>query len=364
MKKRGFELFSLVIATIVLVVFLSAVPSASAEKITLKIATHYPVKHPLAGACNLWGKEIGKRTNGQVEIQWFHSSTLVAFTQTYDALRSGMVDMAMLPVAHFPNLFPVSVGVGLPFMCKDPEHAGEMFLKMRDQIPEFQKEWSEVKLFHIHTSDAWNFHFSDKDVKTLDEFKGLRVGTIWGSLINILKYLPCTGSLVPIEDLYVSLQRKTVDGVLIPNAAAKGFKVTDVTRFHTIANISVMPLGWAMSKTTWQKLPADVQKVFEEIAPSFLRMFSFVVRAGGDQILSACKDRGDVMNYVPQENIAKWRQKFVPTLYASYVENLNKKGYNGRAILEKMERISAETKNNPYNKIDEWWKQSPWFSKK
>lgn len=81
MKTRRFYLIGVGIVLAVLTFSFFLIPSASAGKITLKASTHIPIKHRLVeDALSVWGKEIEKRTNGQVEILWFHSSTLVPIT--------------------------------------------------------------------------------------------------------------------------------------------------------------------------------------------------------------------------------------------------------------------------------------------
>ena len=58
------------------------------------------------------------------------------------------------------------------------------------------------------------------------------------------------------------------DGVLLPNAALWPWKITEVTKYHTIGNFAVMPVAFAMSNRTYEKLPPDIRKVFDEISPS------------------------------------------------------------------------------------------------
>lgn len=357
MKKRKIYFAGIVSILFFITLCFYLSPSANAKEIILKASTHLPIKHALVDdGLIVWGKEIEKRTNGLVKIDWYFASTLVPLNQAYDALRSNMVDLSIVSVGDFPNLFPVSVGIGLPFVAENSRHAVEIFHKMREQIPEIEKEWSQIKLIHIYSSDALNFNFSDKHVTNLSDFNNVTVGSVWKSSIDILKNLPCQTVRLAIEDLYMSLQRKTVDGLLLPDAAARAFKITDVTKTHTFVNIAVMPLAFAMSKKAYDRLPADVKKIFDEITPSFSRLVGVVIDNYGISVRSSLKKRGDSNYYIPDKDIFEWKKLMAP-LYDDYVKQLNGKGYNGQAILQKLQHISDETRGKYYKEIDPWWKQ-------
>jgi TRAP-type C4-dicarboxylate transport system substrate-binding protein len=358
MKKRLCRLMGTSLAIGCLGLTLIFASGANAETIKLKASTIFPMKHPLVvDAFNLLDKEIAKRTNGRVKITWYHASTLVKAHQAYDALKSGVVDMAFIPISGMPQYFPVSVGYGLPFMSDSPRHSVEMGLRMYEEIPQMKQEWSKVKLLGLSSSDVCNLALREKDVKTLEDLQGLRIGTVWATVLKIVKLLPCAAVQMTPEDTYMSLQRKMADGVLVPNAALWPWKITEVAKHHTIGNFAVMPTAWAMSKQAYEKkLPPDLRQVFDDINPSFARLFGLTSHTTGQWVLGALKKRGDSFHYLSPEAVSKWKQTMQP-LYNEYIKTLNDRGYDGQEIFNKLQAISTDTKNNPYDKIDEWWKQ-------
>lgn len=303
MGNRKSRLMCCSIAMVCLVLSLISIPGANAETIKLKASTIFPLKHPLVvDAFNLYAKEIAKRTNGRVEITWYHASTLVKAQQAYEALKSGVLDMAFIPISGMPHYFPISVGYGLPFMSESPKHSVEIGLKMYEEIPQMKEEWSKVKLLSLTSSDVCNLALREKQVKTLEDLQGLRVGTVWATVLKIVRLLPCAAVQMTPEDMYMSLQRKMADGVLIPNAALWPWKITEVTKYHTIGNFAVMPTAWAMSKQAYeQKLPPDIRKVFDDISPSFARLFGLTSYNTGQWVLGALKKRGDSFDYLSPE---------------------------------------------------------------
>jgi TRAP-type transport system periplasmic protein len=70
---------------------------------------------------------------------------------------------------------------------------------------------------------------------------------------------------MPASDLYDALQRGMVDGMLTDFAALKGFRFVEVVKYCTLANFYSLPMGFAINLKTWNSLPPDIQKVFEDL---------------------------------------------------------------------------------------------------
>ena len=334
-------------------------PGQAEEVIKLKAATIYPLKHRMVTDCfDIYTKEIEKRTNGKVTITWFHASSLVGQDRMHDAVSSGMVDMAWLSIFQDPHLFPVSLGVGLPFMADSALHAAMIGHAMWEQIPELKDEWSKFKLLGLGSSDVTNMVYAKKIApKTPEEMKGLRMGGGLSQLMDILKLLPCAPQYVKTEDIYLGLQRRMIDGVFFPDAPLRSFRFTDVTQGHTMGNFVVTPYALAMRKESWDKLPPEVQKVFNELDPSLILLAGHTLSNEGQWVIQALKERGDAFYYLTPEDKAQW-SKLLNPLFEQYVTKLNEKGYDGAAILAKLKQISEDKRKNPDSESYDWWKAS------
>ncbi len=229
---------------------------------------------------------------------------------------------------------------------------------MWEQIPAIKDEWSKFKLLGLGSSDVTNLVFAKKIApKTPEELKGLRIGGGLSQLMDILKLLPCAPQYVKTEDIYLGLQRKLIDGVFFPDAPLRSFRYTDVTEGHTMGNFVVTPYALAMRKDAWDKLPADVQKVFTELDPSLILLAGHTLRNEGQWVINALKKRGDAFCYLTPEDKVQWGQLLGP-LFEQYVTKLNEKGYDGRAILAKVKQISEDKRKNPEVQSYGWWKTS------
>lgn len=325
------------------------------EIIELTAATIFSLKHRIKlDAFDIYDKEITKRTKGRVKITWFHASTLVKADQAHDALLSGLVDLTLVPVSNMPKLFPIGNGLGLPFIVDSSVHAADMAPEMWRKIPEMQKEYSSLKFLGLLTTDVADFHLKDKRVRKLEDLEGLRIATTWTTMLKALRLLPCKAEQSPPEDLYMMLKRK-VDGVLYANAPLRTRKLMEVVRYHTVGKFGVMPVAWCMAKATYEKLPPDIKKVFDDLNPSLTRLMALCGTNEGLYVMDVMKKRGDVFDYLPPKELDRWKQRMRPA-YDAWIADLNKRGFNGQEILEEIKAISEEKRRNP-GKIDEWWKQ-------
>jgi TRAP-type C4-dicarboxylate transport system substrate-binding protein len=329
----------------------------SDEIINLKAATIYPLKHRIVTDCfNLYDQQIRKLTNGKVKITWFHASSLANFETMYDSVKSGMIDLGWIGVESCPHLWPITKGISLPFMTDSALHAARIADAMWNSIPDMQKEFAPFHYLGVTSTDIVNIHWTEKKaLKSLDQLRGMRIAAFGSNQMPMLEAWPCAAQFITISDSYLALQRKMVDGILVPNAPMRAFKLTDVTQGHTMGDFMVSPFAWVMNKGTWDKLPADVQKAFNNLNPSMPLLAGHTLTNEGLWVVEALKKRGDVFYYLTPEEKAKWKSPLMP-LYDAYAQELSSKGLDGKAILAKIQEISEQTRKNPSTRIDEWWK--------
>jgi len=132
------------------------------------------------------------------------------------------------------------------------------------------KDFDNYQVLMLSTSPINVVQTVKKPVKTLEDVKGLKLrGT--GRLGDIVKALGGTPIPVSTPELYDSMKRGVVEGALLPLETLKGFKTGELIKYTTAS----WKVGSAycfyvlMNKNKWNKLPADVQKVFIEFSKEF-----------------------------------------------------------------------------------------------
>ncbi|OPX65829.1 MAG: Bacterial extracellular solute-binding protein, family 7 [Methanomassiliicoccales archaeon PtaB.Bin215] len=337
----------------------SPAPAGAADEV-IKIKAASPVHvvaHRLTkDSYQLFGDEIEKRTNGKVKFTWFFGDSLVKPAQSYEALKSGVVDVCVVAAYNYPHLFPVTEGLSMPFAVQGAAHAADVAWKMYQTMPELQAEMKDIKFLGLFGSDVINMAaMNGRVIKTLDDMKNLRVAVGSGLVAEMAKLMGMAAQPLGYQEVYMALHRGMAEATLFPNAPLRSFKITEVTNTHTIGNFKVEPILLAMRLDTWKKLPPDVQKVFDELTPSWARLSGHTLTNEGTWVMEELKKRGDQFYTPPPEEAAKWKQAIMP-MYEAWIKKLNDKGLKGQEIYERMQKISAETKVSDTPE-DEWWKQ-------
>ncbi len=329
--------------------------AVAADVIEIKVASWYPPQHPMfKEAYEPYAKVIEERTKGKVKFKWFPGGTLAKAAQTYDAAKTGLADMAM-PMALWTveSQFPVSTVVILPFMTDNAVQVADLYYRAFQAIPEIRKEYGGLKVLGFHTTELVNLDMKDAQVKTYEDLAGKKV---WpGSAIGVkcVKLWGAVPRLTKIEDLYMSLQRGALSGCAFPWVALKAFRLTEVTASHTVLNFTAGQNPIVMNLDKWKSLPPDVQKVFEELAPSIGLLVGKVFAKYGSRIEGALKKRGDFIYHPTPEEKAQWKEKVMP-VYQGWVKQVTAKGVDGEAILKKVLALAEDVKKNP-PKPAAWW---------
>lgn len=341
--KRSLVLLSCLSAMLMLSPF--AKP-ASAEQFVLKAASTLPANHKLNKyVYEPYMKEIERITNGQVKFKYYPAGTLVKSSQSVEAVKKGIIDV-VFPMSVWRNedQYPVSRIVGFPFVVDSASHGAITLSKAFDEIPEFRKEFANVKVLGFSCTGIANLALAgNKMPKSLNELKGLTVWAGSRKSIDVAKALGMNPRSMKLGDLFMSLQRGAVNGALFAMAPAKAYKLVDNTSNWMVMNAYVSLQPSAMNKKTWNRLPRNIQRVFDDMRDGLTKLTGLTIDNESAAVEKALKKRGDRFYYLSDEQRRQARQA-TQAIFDAYVKQLNSAGMNGKAILRKVEAIAAETK--------------------
>src|SRR6056297_2151613 len=86
--------------------------SAAAEPVTLRIQTHYATEHPTGKMLATWIDDVQTMSGGDITIEMFYASSVVATVETFDAAASGILDCDMTGGAYQTGKNPAFQFVG------------------------------------------------------------------------------------------------------------------------------------------------------------------------------------------------------------------------------------------------------------
>ena len=88
--------------------------TAVADTTKLTYSNFFPPAHIQSKLAEAWCKEVEKRTNGEVVVEYFPGQTLTKARQVYDGVVEGISDVGFSVLAYTRGRFPVISAVDLP----------------------------------------------------------------------------------------------------------------------------------------------------------------------------------------------------------------------------------------------------------
>ncbi|MBI5583347.1 MAG: TRAP transporter substrate-binding protein [Deltaproteobacteria bacterium] len=318
-----------VMVLLVGIIFLSGSYSG-AEVIKLKAANYLPTTHKMSLLTDKFCQEIKKRTNGRVEITYYPGGTLLNPSQMFNGINTGIADIGVSHIQYTRGRFPVTeifdLPLGFPSGWVATQVSSDFYHKFKPS------EWDSVHLLYLNTSGPLILQTIKKPVKTLEDLKGLKIrGT--GQMTEVLKALGAVAVPLPMPDVYESLRRGVIEGIMVDLSTLKYWRFAELVSYVT----STWNLGTgitfycAMNKNKWNSLPPDIQKIFTELAAEAKDWQGALWNEMDIEGVEAFKAKGGQIIPLSDAEVLKWK-KAVEPLIGDYKKDLIAKGYKASEV--------------------------------
>ena len=291
-------------ACVFALVFALAAPASQSQAadVTLRFANFPPASTFPCVSMDHWVAEVEKLTQGRVKVDTFPAGTLVDARSMVRGVMRGQTDIGCISMAYFPGMFPLMSAFELPLGFESAEKASVLLLQA---ILKFQpKELEKLKVLTAYTCPPAQV-FSRKPVENLEAVKGLRLRAA-GILADEVSLLGGTPVSMPQSEAPDAIQRGAVDGVFTSLDVVKDLNYAEPCRFGLLVNMSVYPFIVIMNRKSWEALPEDVKKVFDDLALPTAQWTGAYVDAHGQDALKWGKEKyGIDYQPLPAEERAK-----------------------------------------------------------
>lgn len=320
---------------------LTGSPSASgaADAIVLRFADDIPKTHPISVyGSKVWMDAVERLTNGRVTFQWYPSGQLGKGRDVLALVQSGAIDVGSIGPSYTPDKLPLSSVAELPGMfgssCAGSEAAWSL---MRPGGLLDQKEFAPLGLHAVFgfTNPPYEVQTVKRDVATPADMKGLRLKTLGGASDDAALRLGAVPVQMAVPDLFLGLQRGTVDGRFGAFTSVYANSTQDVlSRSTQGAQIGGFVLATYIGDRRWKTLPADVQQAMVEAGD--IAWKSFCAEADRQNVEQAKqlveKNHWAIHTLSPDEKTA-WRALLTPVA-AEWAKRLDGRGKAGTAVLD------------------------------
>lgn len=325
MRKRGWLKTCMVIGLAALAILLVQGTPASAKVVDLVIASWEPPDGTGMAPLRDWLKELSEKSGGKVTGKIAYGSVLGKPPQHYDLAVGGVADMSYVGLPYTPGRFPMAEVVQLPITG---EASNEIMAKAFWELYKkgyFDKDFREVKLLWVSTTIPYDYQMGDTTVKTFQDMKGKKIRASGAVHTEIVKALGSIPVGIPGPDIYVSMEKGVIDGSFTPWSFIKAFRTAPVTKSVTEVGVGGFNFAMVMNKKTYEKLPAEVRKIIDEISPKYTGISGKRQDLYANDGRALLKEAGGAVYRLSEEDNAKVGEAVGP-IWKKWIEDGEAKG--------------------------------------
>lgn len=234
---------------------------------TLKVHLSAPQSDPMYKACEEFKRIIEEKTNGNVTLELYPSSSLGVTQDCLEGLSMRACDVVFESLSNLSTWTELANIEAVPYMYSGVEHfnavwKGDVGKKIFDDVGAatgLKMMGSGLQGVRVVTSTV--------PVQNVADVKGLklRVPTI-DVYLKTWQWLGAAATPLPGSEIFTSLQQKTVQGQENPYTNSVSMSLQEICSYVTETNHVYSMTTFIMDQKFFSSLPTDYQAAIEEAA--------------------------------------------------------------------------------------------------
>ena len=225
----------------------------------LKFSSIHEPAHPSAYTAEFFAERVKQMTNGELEVQVYHSRQLGDARDNVENVRNGSIAFTSVSISNLSQVLPVMDTWSLPYIFKSDDHYWYVLNHPRGMEFMKQLEPKGIKTITWITSGARNF-FTQKPIRSAADLKGQKIRVMASPvMIDTMKALGANGVPVAWGELYTALQTGVVDGAENNHPSVISMKFYEVSKYYSLDEHMRIPDVNIISTKVFEKLSKSQQ---------------------------------------------------------------------------------------------------------
>ncbi|RYH11709.1 TRAP transporter substrate-binding protein [Tropicimonas sp. IMCC6043] len=240
--------------------------AAMADPVTLRVQTHYATEHPSGKLLAQWADDVQTMSNGDITIEMFYSSSVVATTETFDAAINGILDCDATGGAYQTG--------------KNPAFQFTGDLMGGYETPWQQYSWlyygggneAAQKLYNAQGMQliGWSIYgqeslSSSTPIAGIEDLEGWKFRSPPGMETEIFQKLGATPIVMDFTEIFTALETGIIDGTDASGLANNvGLGIYEIVKHATYPGFHSMPGDHlACNKDVWEGLTESQRRIMD-----------------------------------------------------------------------------------------------------
>jgi len=310
---------------------------AFAQTTKIKIADSFPVGHYLPRYFTLPLMERLKASANAkgFEFEYYPAEQLGKAKDLLPLTQSGVIDIAYVAPGFVSDKLPLSVVPELPLPFSGSCMATRAYwnlVKPGGVLDKKEFAPNGVRVLYTIVLPPYQV-FTRKPFAGLKELDGMKIRTSGSAKELLLRKLNAVPVLMPTPEVYESLSRGTIDGVLFPFNSLAPYDIDKLSKTGTIGqNFGSFVATWVVSEKRFQSLPPALQVEITAIGEESIGRVCQQVEKDEAEDIEKLKRLGVKLHTLsPADHslLAKVSQEVT----AEWAQNLDRRGKSGGEVL-------------------------------
>jgi TRAP-type C4-dicarboxylate transport system substrate-binding protein len=319
---------------------LAAASAAQAQQVVLKVHHFLPsTSNAQVNLIQPWCDKIAKESNDRLKCQIYAAMQLGGTPpQLFDQARDGVADIVWTVPTYSAGRFSKAEVFELPFMAHSARGGSQALwtYTQKNALDEFKG----THLIFMHVHDGALLHSTNKEVKSLDDLKGMKVRAATRINSRMLTALGATPVQMPLPQVPEALSKGVIDAAMVPWEGVPAIKLQEIAKYHLDVPVGAQRMAntifaFAMNQARYDSLPADLKKVIDAnsglavSAEAGAKAFDAVV----EPFRKLAKDRGNTIAFMSDAELQRW-VKASDSVDDDWVKEVSAKGADGKKLIE------------------------------
>lgn len=310
---------------------------------TITFADSFPLKHYLSKEGMVWYmNRASELTNGEVEFQHFPAGQLAKSKAILQKVRDGAVQSGYVGIGYSSDRLPLNGVSMIAGMTGKSLPGSQAYWSMVKDGP-LRKEFDDNGIVPLFAAvlPAYQLVLNGEPVQSTDDLQGLKIRSS-GTLNLAVEAFGGTPVSMSAPDIYVGIQRGTIDGSLLAPGSIKPYNLQEVIKStSTNGAFGTFAITAVMNADVFNALTAEQQAALMQAGDDTV---AHLGKYQDDKVSEALAEFGDlgIEVYEFDDSMLTKLEPMFASVKEAWVGRMQERDLDGATIVDAFEQAIAD----------------------
>ena len=313
---------------------------------TITFADSFPLKHYLSKQGMVWYmNRVHELTDGAVSFQHFPAGQLAKAKAILQKVRDGAVQAGYVGIGYASDRLPLNGVSMIAGMTGKSLPGSQAYWKMVKEGPlRHEFDINGVVPLFAAVLPAYQLVLNRGPVTSMEDLRGLKIRSS-GTLNLAVEAFGGTPVSMSAPDIYVGIQRGTIEGSLLPPGSVKPYNLQEVIKStSTNGTFGTFAVTAVMNGPAFNALSAKHQKALMQAGDETVRHLGTYQDAEVSKALSEFKDLGIAVYRFDDAMLAEL-EPVLASVKRAWIDRMSERNLDGARIVSAFEDAVAQAES-------------------